>query len=647
MSINMVDMAKTIDEISRDRSKIDSMPIKTLEALLRAASDEYYNTGMSILSDELFDYCKDVLTVRDPKNSFLSEVGAPVTGSNKVRLPFPMFSLDKIKPATGDIEKFVKRFAGPYTISDKLDGSSCLIVYQRQRDSWDVKMYRRGTGTIGADISHLGAYLLPPKLRNAPPTGIPGSVVAIRGEVIMSRKAFEKFKTSFKDARGLVNGIINRKTVDESTLAATDFVAYEIVQPRMKKQTQMSVLSKSGFPVVQYDVVAGLEENALIKYYEDRRKTSPYQIDGIVIEDDGPHGLSATGNPVSAFAFKMRLVEQGGSVKVLNVFWEISKDGRLVPRIQYEPIDVNGVVLQFATGYNARFVVDNGLGPGAVVTVVRSGDVIPKIESVEKSVEPSMPDVAYHWNDTHVDIFIEDIGDNDDVKIRRLVKFFQDMGIENISRGLVTRFYEDGFNSLSHYLVSTAHTFMSLPGVQRTLADKLYSNIQTHIKKVPVVKVMAASNIFGTGIGERKLEVVLAQIPDILSGAYRRRDIIEALTGVEGFQRKSAERVADGIPKFIEFLEEHPQITIVFKKKTSPQNLPLSGQIFVFSGFRDKEFQAALERMGAKIATSVTSKTTSLITKETDISSGKAKQARDLNIKIMTKDQLEYFISQL
>lgn len=642
----MVDMAKTIDEISRDRSKIDSISIKTLESLLRAASDEYYNTGSSIMSDDLFDYCKEVLAEKDPDNAFLAEVGAPVIGANKVRLPFPMFSLDKIKPATGDIEKFVKRYAGPYTISDKLDGSSCLIVYERKRDSWDVKMFRRGTGTIGADISHLGAYLLPPKLRNAPPNGIQGDVIAIRGEVIMSRKAFEKFKTSFKDARGLVNGIINRKTVDERTLSATDFVAYEIVQPRLKKQAQMSVLARSGLPVVQYKVVNQLDESALIKYYEDRRKTSPYQIDGIVIEDDGPHDLSSTGNPVSAFAFKMRLMEQGGSVEVINVFWQISKDGRLVPRVQYEPIDINGVVLQFATAFNARFVVENGLGPGAVITVVRSGDVIPSIISVQKKVEPSMPDVPFHWNETHVDIFIEDIGENDNVKIRRLVKFFQDMGIENISRGLVSRFFEDGFTDLSQYLEATSQTFMSLPGVQKTLADKLYNNIQTHIKKVPVVKVMAASNIFGTGIGERKLEVVLAQVPDILSGAYRKRDIMEALTGVEGFQKKTAERVAEGIPLFLEFLQEHPQITIVFRKKTS-QNLPLTGQIFVFSGFRDKEFQAVLERLGAKVSTSVTSRTTTLVTKDTDVSSGKAKQARDMNIKIMTKDQLEFLVSQL
>ena len=73
----------------------------------------------------------------------------------------------------------------------------------------------------------------------------------------------------------------------------------------------------------------------------------------------------------------------------------------------YTPIELGGVTLQYATGYNAKFIVDNVIGPGAVITITRSGDVIPKILTVIKPAannKPKMPGVTYEWTDTGVDI---------------------------------------------------------------------------------------------------------------------------------------------------------------------------------------------------------------------------------------------------
>ena len=354
---NIMNVDKIILGISADSTRAHKLSIEELEAVLQKASDAYYNTGSPIVSDELFDSLKDLLQLRDPENDFLLNIGAPVKGAlaaNKAKLPFPMFSLDKIKPETGELEKFEKRYDGAYVLSDKLDGASCMIVYRRQRSSFETRLYRRGTGLIGADISHLARYLLPAELRSKPPGGIQGDLIAIRGEVIMSRKDFEGFRTDFKDARGLVNGVINRKTPDEKTLKHTSFVAYEIVYPRLAKTDQMRVLDRSGYQVVAWISRGRISEGDLISFYEMRRKTSPFAIDGIVVEDDGPHSSSASSNPDFAFAFKMRLTEQAASVRVIEVFWEISKDGRLVPRVQYEPVEINGVVLKFATGYKRK-----------------------------------------------------------------------------------------------------------------------------------------------------------------------------------------------------------------------------------------------------------------------------------------------------
>ena len=86
------------------------------------------------------------------------------------------------------------------------------------------------------------------------------------------------------------------------------------------------------------------------------------------------HAFQVT--PSISFAFKMILDDQTAEAKVLDVLWAPSKDGYLKPRIQIEPIDLGGVTITYATGFNAAFIEKNKINVGAVVEIVRSGDVI-------------------------------------------------------------------------------------------------------------------------------------------------------------------------------------------------------------------------------------------------------------------------------
>ena len=89
-------------------------------------------------------------------------------------------------------------------------------------------------------------------------------------------------------------------------------------------------------------------------------------------------------NPDHAFAFKMMLSEQVAEAKVVDVIWTPSKDGYLKPRVQIEPIKLSGVTIEYATGKNAQFIEKNRIGVGAVIQIVRSGDVIPDIIKIVK-----------------------------------------------------------------------------------------------------------------------------------------------------------------------------------------------------------------------------------------------------------------------
>ena len=78
----------------------------------------------------------------------------------------------------------------------------------------------------------------------------------------------------------------------------------------------------------------------------------------------------------------MVLSDQIAEAKVVDVIWTPSKDGYLKPRVRIEPINLGGVTIEFATGFNGAFIKDNKIGIGATIEIIRSGDVIPHIKAV-------------------------------------------------------------------------------------------------------------------------------------------------------------------------------------------------------------------------------------------------------------------------
>ena len=123
VTTQLIDLIQKTKDFSL-QNYVKDIDSKKLAKILRDLSLVYYNTGETLVSDEVFDYLKDHLEKIDPINDFLNEVGAPIDSKEKVKLPYPMGSLDKIKPSTQELDKWKIDFKGPYVISDKLDGIS-------------------------------------------------------------------------------------------------------------------------------------------------------------------------------------------------------------------------------------------------------------------------------------------------------------------------------------------------------------------------------------------------------------------------------------------------------------------------------------------------------------------------------------------
>ena len=336
-----------------------------------------------------------------------------------------MGSMDKIKPDTNALSNWNSKYNGPYVLSCKLDGVSGLYTTEGNKPN----LYTRGNGKIGQDISHLIPFLRLPKIKG----------IVIRGEFIIPKNLFEaKYKDKFANPRNMVAGIVNQKTINE-TINDLHFVAYEVMNPILKPSEQMAYLKTLDVECVLYKIESSISNDLLSQTLVDWRYKYAYEIDGVIVTNDAIYNRKA-GNPEHAFAFKMVLSDQVTEAKVVDVLWAPSKDGYLKPRVQIEPINLGGVQITYATGFNGSFINDNKIGIGAVVELIRSGDVIPYIRKVIIPADkPKMPSVSFKWNDTRVDIMIEDIESDEIVREKNITGFFKGIGVEGLSNGNVKR----------------------------------------------------------------------------------------------------------------------------------------------------------------------------------------------------------------
>jgi NAD-dependent DNA ligase len=347
----------------------------------------------------------------------------------------------------------------------------------------------------------------------------------------------------------------------------------------------------------------------------------------------------------------MVLSDQIAEAKVVDVIWTPSKDGYLKPRVQIEPINLGGVKIEYATGFNGQFIHDNKIGVGAVIELIRSGDVIPHIRKVTSpATQAKMPNVPYKWNDTHVDVMLEDIESDEIVKAKNITGFFRGIEVEGLSSGNITRIIQAGFDSVAKILQMTPQDFLQVEGFKEKTAQKLYANIQTQIQAAPLVTIMAASNIFGRGFSDKKLELIMTEYPDVLQSQD-----VNKVAAIKGMATKTAEAFVDKIPAFLAFLkeakleaklqqEQENQQQKQQQKQIIDQSHPLYNKSIVFTGFRDKQLEEQIKAHGGKIGSSVSKNTFAVITKDPLDETGKVLEAKKLNIKIMTPEEFIHLI---
>ena len=603
------------------KSYLSNLNEKQLTDLLMEANVGYYNNDKPVMTDYQYDILKDYVEDYHPEaeiNNYVPHTTITVS-KNKVKLPFEMWSQDKVKkPHLVDKKLMPMK---DIIISAKLDGISCMLTKEKGKE---MTAYTRGNGIFGQEISkQILDYFELPNLEKHYYGWKSFSKMTFRGELLIKKDTFnKKYSKDFANARNFVAGVINAKTIDVEKLKDIDLVFYECIEPELTPFQQLVFMEKLGLKVVkclrfeQSKTSLKLNYDALKKNYLDWRYSYKYEIDGLVVTENVIVPRTSS-NPKHSWAFKMILDEQIAQSVVEELLWSPSKDGYLKPKIRIKPVTLCGAKITYVTVHNEQWRRKNGIDKGAIIEIIRSGDVIPKVHNVV-SMAPSVndPPSEYKVKMVGVDYVLINPEDNIDVKIKSIHAFFLQLDVAGLGRGNIKRIIEKGYNSIGKIINMSFDDFMTIDGFKEKMASKLVNNIKNALTNVELSVLMAASNIFGRGLGLKKIQLVLDNYPDILEKDHK--SAMNCITCVRGFSNKSAEKFVNHMETFKKWVIDNNLTKSINPVKKVKYNMghPLYGKSVVLTGFRDKNVLEQLKNIGANVATSVNSKTFSLIYKE-------------------------------
>jgi NAD-dependent DNA ligase len=304
---------------------------------------------------------------------------------------------------------------------------------------------------------------------------------------------------------------------------------------------------------------------------------------------------------------------------------------------------LNGVTIEYATGFNGSFIESNKIGIGAVIQIIRSGDVIPHIKAVTVAAENAkMPTVAYHWTETHIDIILDDLDQDDTVREKNITAFFTSLEVDGLSGGNVRRIMKAGFKSVAAILKMGKSDFEKVEGFKQKMIDKISEGIKTKVAGASLLNIMVASNVLGRGLGERKMKPILETYPDILTSRLTNEEKVKNLRDVPGIGPENAKTFVSNIPVFIKFLKDcglESKLsggTIENKLVVVNSSHPLFQKHIVMTKVRDAAIIENLKKVGGILDETIGKNTFVLIVKSKEDVSNKTKYADEHEIPIMT-----------
>lgn len=621
---------------------IDDLRLKIISA------NQAYRAGNAQITDAEYDELLDELSVyTNGQDELLQKIGfeIPTEDSRKEPLPIPMYSMHKIKTIE-ELQKWAElNFITSDTkvvVTPKYDGLS-FCAEETTGDAWT-----RGNGTEGQRSNEHYRKMM----QNKNAVSISKSGYSL-GEIIMSKQTFgQKWSEEFKNSRNMGAGALNRKETTDM-LKDFDFLRYSFTQKKgdlLNKTAQIDFCNKYLNTVqVPYQCVPikDVTEAWLKEIFE--AYSQEYETDGLIIEIDDLSlrkqlGRETNGNPLYARAWKgFGSMERISEIQGID--YQISKFGLLKPVARIAPIELDGVTVSNVTLNNARFVASLGLGVGAKVNVIRSGQVIPKIVGVVQEATVELPEtcpscgekVAFNANE--IELICKNSEGCKAQKLQKMIAFFSILEVENLAEATIEQLYDNGYDSIAKIMALEPADFVKLESFQQRKSEKIYNAIREKTQNVSLEKLQHATSIF-EGLGSKKLALLRH---------YNKKDMavsLEEILKIDGFSDTSAQIFIKNYAQFWAFIKDLP-ITIAETVITQNESEALAAISVCFSGFRDAELEVEVTKNGGKILGSVSKNTTHLVMKEVGTGSTKEKSAQKLGVVVMQKADFEAYITEL
>jgi len=627
-----------------------------LQKRIIEASQKYYSEGTSDISDDAFDSMLQELKQQNPDDPLLTAVGhgysveADSTYGTKVRHRYGTAgSLAKCHNLS-EYGAIMKCDIDVCFASLKLDGLSVVLYYKHGRLD---QALTRGDGTTGIDITDK-VKIIAPELISCTDSYFEG---AVRGEILMSYASFDKYVQSHPEAKNPRNtaaGLVNSKELSDE-LKLLNIVIYNVVGISNTELTHYTYLDNLRSlsklfdepKVVSYASLSSIasSDDAFQLLMRKLREQwyGYYPADGIVITSYSAEIEVSPSNyydryiKYNACAYKFPSEVKATTVK--EVVWELSKTKYLIPRVNFDTIELAGTSVSFAHGDNAQSIKDRGIGPGAVVNVTKAGEIIPHITEVIEPAEVILPECCpccnskLVWKGMHLacpnaqcsDASMQDLlvwtnkispylGLGDQLKI----KFFNQMFSDTIPS--IEEVYEHG----RLYAVNKSVQYTNFVHMYNGLFDNEVA-LSTAIEALNIPRL---SEVNATK---------LAQLPDLVEVLMNgevpnlSENEIKLIGGYANY-----ESIKENLDKFARLRLIRTQIDF-----SIPENIEVRGKVAITGKLSMKraDFENLLLSHGYKAVSSLSKDTLCLITDDPSSGSSKNKQADKLGIEKITESE--------
>ncbi|MFA6009112.1 MAG: BRCT domain-containing protein [Desulfobacteraceae bacterium] len=583
-----------------------------------------YRDGNPVVTDDVYDSLVEKLNALDPENPYLKTV-EPETfaGKTEVRHPMPMLSTDKAygKP---DVERFVQRVYKAaeevgeakveFRVTAKLDGLA-------GRDDGTV-FATRGNGFAGFEISSAFRKGVVPV--NGRGQGL--------GEIVMSKSYFEEnLADFFEHPRNMVVGIVSSDVLNEyaeKALAdkAVHFVSY----------SSLPSWNGSG-----EDLLKNLDD-----IQSDLLGEMDYPVDGLICEVLGEDIRQHMGATTHHYRWQIAIKTKGETAvtTVQAIVWQVGRTGNVTPVMEVSPVKLSGATIRRVTAHNAGLVKKSGIGSGAEIEIIRSGEVIPKLVTVIKPTETvALPDVCPACT-------TELVWQNDFLKCtnplcpaqmeQRLVHWFKSLGNADwFGIKTVQKLVDKGYDSLEKVYAMTEEDFVNL-GFGPVQSKNLFEALAiSRTKSVEDWRFLSAFGIPNLGKGDSRK--ILAHMP-LESLAHMTEDDIKA---IHGFGDITSSAIVTHLYQ-IRLTLSH-MLDLGFNLERTAQtndavvsDSPISGMGIVFTGKMEhgsrEDMQALARSLGANVQTSVTGKTDILVCGE-NVGAVKIEKAKKTGTRVISE----------